>query len=889
MIRQLAIFVLLATAQVNAALAPPATLPGNDTAAGRVLLGEMNCTACHAATKEQSAWITPKAAPRLNDIGNRLSPEWIAKYLAAPHEVSPGVTMPDLLGALPAADRPAAAEALTHFLLSQSPPKARPQLPDRAAVRRGESLFHKIGCVACHAPQDGKPAPAASVPLTNLSAKWRFEGLRRFLRDPLSVRPSGRMPAMNLSDAEAADLAHFLLRDTQVPANLEVSHFRGQIRSLEDLDSAEPNRTGPAKDFSIEDAGRDRGGAARFAGWLLVDQPGDYTLFLTSIGPSRLAIDGKWLLGEESWERQRVNGRTKLRLEPGPHAIAVDFAPRGQKEPSLKVEWEGPGFPRQAIPPAKLRNTKDAVSPPATFALDVEKAAKGREIYAQLNCAVCHENKPAATPSPSLAALDPARGCLAEKPSAKSADFHLTQPQRTALQAAVADLKKPGIAAPSPREQLAHTLATFRCTACHSRDGVGGVPTDRDAYFTSAGEDLGDEGRLPPRLDGVGNKLRRDAIADVLFKAAAVRPYLNTRMPQFGDANISGLPDLFVAIDRQAVEIKPSSDPPDVQREIGRKLIGTDGLSCVACHRFNRQPSQTMQVVDLIATTDRLNEDWFRQFLIDPNKFHPGTRMPSFFPDGKSPLTKVLDGDTARQQGAMWTYLSDRDLAKFPAGLGRQNVELVVGGEAVVYRGKLWEAGFRAIAMGYPGQFNAAFDAEECRLALLWRGRFLNAGPHWTVQGMGQIRPLGTDVVAFPHGSAFAILADKNVSWPETPPRELGLKFRGYQLNDSNQPTLLYSFKDVHVEDFFTPLGGKSMAIRRTITFLEPPPENLHMRLAVGQLTAGRDHTWRFNQTVTIRVNGATATVRGDGEKRELIIAIPAIKKGQQVEVDYAW
>ena len=885
MIRHCA-FLVLAAALTGAVNAEPAR---DIAAAGRVLLGELNCTACHAPSPAQSPWISPKAAPRLNDIGNRVGPEWIARYLAAPHDVSPGVTMPDMLGALPAAERLAAAEALTHFLLSQSPPKARPQLPDRAAVKRGEALYHSIGCVACHAPQDDKPAPEGSAPLTNLSAKWRFDGLRRFLRDPLAVRPSGRMPAMNLTDAEAADVAHFLLRETKVPAPVEVAHFRGPIRSLDDLDSAGPTRTFAATDLSLTGAGRDRGVAMRFSGWLLVDQPGEYTLFLTSAGASRLAIDGRWLIGQQSWQPERVNARTKLRLEPGPHQITVDFAPRRQKEPSLKVEWEGPGFARQEIPPAKLRSAKEAAPAPATFVVDAAKAAKGRSLYADLNCAACHDNKPAATPPPALAAVDPSRGCLADKPSAKSADFRLAAPQRESLRAALAELRPADVAPPSPRQQLQHTLAALRCTACHSRDGAGGVPGDRDAYFTSPVEDSGDEGRLPPRLDGVGNKLRREAIAAVLKTGDPVRPYLNVRMPLFGEANTAHLPELLVTIDRQPVAIKPSPDAPDVQRDAGRKIAGTDGLSCIACHRFNRQPAHTMQVVDLVRAPERLNEDWFRQFLIDPAKFHPGTRMPSFWPEGKSLLPALLDGDTARQHAALWTYLSDGGRAKFPVGLGRQNVELIVGGEAVVYRGKLWEAGFRAIAIGYPGQFNLAFDAEEGRLSLLWRGRFLNAGPHWTTQGMGQIRPLGTDVVVFPRGSPLAVLPDAAAPWPTEEPRKLGMKFGGYQLDPANRPTLLYSFDGKRIEDLTTPLDGNTPGLRRTLTFVDPPAQQLYLRIAAGKLSAAADKSWRLNDALTIRVNGATPIVRGAGDKQELIVPVPPGEKPPRLEVDYAW
>ena len=77
------------------------------SAEGHALLGQLNCTACHAATEKQAAWLAPKLAPRLADIGSRASAEWLQRYLAAPHETMPGV----LYG------NTGHAEALTHYLL----------------------------------------------------------------------------------------------------------------------------------------------------------------------------------------------------------------------------------------------------------------------------------------------------------------------------------------------------------------------------------------------------------------------------------------------------------------------------------------------------------------------------------------------------------------------------------------------------------------------------------------------------------------------------------------------------------------------------------------------------------------------------------------------------
>ena len=52
--------------------------------------------------------------------------------------------------------------------------------------------------------------------------------------------------------------------------------------------------------------------------------------------------------------------------------------------------------------------------------------------------------------------------------------------------------------------------------------------------------DLGDEGRLPPHLTGVGDKLQPEWLREVLLNKGTARSYMATRMPQFGEANIEG-------------------------------------------------------------------------------------------------------------------------------------------------------------------------------------------------------------------------------------------------------------------------------------------------------------------------------------------------------------
>ncbi len=850
------------------------------------LISNRNCTACHTGSEAQSAWLTPAAAPRLEKIGHQASAEWLQRFLASPETVKPGTSMPNLLRG-----DSGQAELLTHYLLSKSPPAPPAVFPDKAAAARGESLYHRIGCVACHDPQNGSPPPADSVPLPRMEEKWAFDGLRKFLMDPLAIRPSGRMPSLNLTSAEAADLSHYLLRGTKVPGAAEAIFYSGRVRSLEDLDQTETARTAPAPGLTAGPPLLGEGSAVRLTTWLNVETAGRYRFFLTASSASRLALNNNWVMGEDTWNSPQVAETHAVDLKAGRHQLKVDFVKRGKKEPSLTVEWEGPAIPRSPVPANLLSSEKEPAVALHEFQPDPAKAEKGRAIYTAMNCAACHEAKPSAPAPPALADLTSGMGCLAESPPAPLPHYHFDGAQRAALGEALRTLNSATLPAPTPQQNLTHTLSTLRCTQCHVRDGRGGVPADRDGFFTSNADDVGDEGRLPPNLDGAGDKLRPDWIRRVLTEGAAVRPYLNTRMPQFGTAHTGHLAGLLVALDRKADPVTPSPDPPDIQREAGRKLTGTDGLSCIGCHQFNRQPAHALQVMDLTTTTQRLNDDWFRRFLRDPNRFNPGTRMPALWPGGHSLLPALLEGETDRQFAALWTYLADGAQAKFPEGLSRQSMELVVGGEAVVYRGKLWEAGFRGIATGYPGQVNAAFDAEDMRLALVWKGRFLNVSPHWSSQGMGRIRPLGDDPVLFPHGPAFTILTNPDAPWPAAAAGNSGMKFQGYQLDTLKRPVFLYTIAGAETEDTLTPLSGPGIqGFHRTLKFNSPPAAGLHLRVAAGTLTPSGAGRWRLNDALTLNVGALPAAfVRGKGEQQELVVPISSSRATTTLEIDYVW
>ena len=60
---------------------------------------------------------------------------------------------------------------------------------------------------------------------------------------------------------------------------------------------------------------------------------------------------------------------------------------------------------------------------------------------------------------------------------------------------------------------------------------------------------------------------------------------------------------------------------------------------------------------DLTLSKERLKPDWTSVWLRDPQSVQSGTMMPTFFPDGQSPVGDILDGDAERQIEAIRDYL----------------------------------------------------------------------------------------------------------------------------------------------------------------------------------------------------------------------------------------
>jgi mono/diheme cytochrome c family protein len=246
-----------------------------EAAAGRLLLGELNCTSCHAA---DGALVDNKQAPVLTAVGSRVKPDYLKKFIADPHAAKPGTTMPNLFENVSADQRDEQATALTHFLasLSDSPKQELPSVGSGAA---GEKLFQTVGCTVCHGSRaEGAKKLSTDKPLGDLTKKYTLPALSSFLRDPLHVRPSGRMPSMNLNGMEAKQVAAYLLELPEV-ANLKVSVYHGKWKNLPDFDKLTPAFTSGADKVDVKVAKKDNEFGLRYEGVLTIDTAGEYSFY----------------------------------------------------------------------------------------------------------------------------------------------------------------------------------------------------------------------------------------------------------------------------------------------------------------------------------------------------------------------------------------------------------------------------------------------------------------------------------------------------------------------------------------------------------------------------------------------------------------------------------
>jgi mono/diheme cytochrome c family protein len=138
-------------------------------------------------------------------------------------------------------------------------------------------------------------------------------------------------------------------------------------------------------------------------------------------------------------------------------------------------------------------------------------------------------------------------------------------------------------------------------------------------------------------------------------------------MPTFGftDEEANALIQYFSALSESPFPFETASEPPPTPQDLAaaHTLASRDYFNCTSCHQQGaRKPEGDASgwAPDFALARQRLRPEWIVNWIKNPQKLYPGTKMPTFYdPDNYATAgpDDVLGGDEDRQIRALRDYL----------------------------------------------------------------------------------------------------------------------------------------------------------------------------------------------------------------------------------------
>ncbi|MCF6312733.1 MAG: c-type cytochrome, partial [Verrucomicrobiales bacterium] len=651
---------------------------------------------------------------------------------------------------------------------------------DEYLAEGGMLLLNELNCVRCHTPPEKlKPSLTGrqATQLQGVGSRMDALDIELMLRNPRFVKRGTIMPSLfagadrDLKEIEA--LKHFLVSQKQAVKPMPEGEEEAGRVLYHEIGCVACH----APETGYRPAGFPEGEKLELLG-------------LPSVPLSMVDRYDRDSLGRFLLDPQHVRPSGRMPNMKLSEREAADLATYLKSGPQVEL-------PKNLA--AELKGGAD-------FKVDPALVKRGGEIFLEKKCVACHTHPGAEKLAVKVAKplLDlqwkQAAGCLADSPQSGGVPwYYLDEGQKKAIRLALKGLAK--TTEPTVAQQIDHTMMRFDCYACHTRDGKGGPELSREPFFgvrEIGAMSLGRWGNLPPPLDLVGRKLTAPWFEKILWgEGGEVRPYVSTRMPGFRKEDVEDLVKAFEQVDKKVppVEIDVSGLPRYQRGHYGRDLLGINkkGLGCVNCHGMKGVKSLGAPVIDLTHTVKRLRPEYFKELLLDPQGTNPGTLMPPMFMGRKKANQEIEQ---------LWTYLKEIDQRRLPDGLLKGDdyeVKPGKGGRPVVFRTFLEGVGTQAIAVGFPGGLNAAFDAEEVRWKIAWRGKFLDALGTWDDRYCTPAVPLGEKVVKIQAGMPFTIELYKPTKERRALGSDASYEMKGFRLDKQGVPTFLYLCQGMRV------------------------------------------------------------------------------------------
>jgi mono/diheme cytochrome c family protein len=537
---------------------------------GLSLIDKSGCNGCHLV---QDFKQLTKVGPNLKNLNEKVSREWVAKWIHNPKGFRHNTKMPSPFGQ-ENQDSPemtawnnAEIYAISSYLVDNESEKNYSwDHRFMGDVGNGQHLFESIGCMGCHVVE---PDPLNSETtlkdqskrhgpnLIGVGSKTTAEWVYNWIKDPLAYNPETRMPNLRVNDEDAKDITAYIMsfKNEEFENSPDI---KLDEEALNEVAFVHLSKQMPEAYATKKLAGMDLGKTLDYVAKKSIIHYGCFGCHM---------IDG--------FEKNKPIG-TDLTEEGSKPTIKLDFG--------LLHDIDHTNF---AWFEAKLKN-------PRIF-------DRGKV-------------------SPALDKL-------------KMPNFEFNQTEIEAITTALLGFNgnkvDESIKAHNNVDEMAQDGARlvkqFNCQGCHQIDDFGGQIADL----------IGAPEYSPPNLNTEGEKANPDWLLSFLNNPTIIRPNLEVRMPSFHqitDEQWNAIIKYFQHLDNEKISYRDELAINEHSIEFkGGEMLHELG-ACDNCHfygeTFPKQDASTW-APNLALTKERLNPDWVKEWLRDPQTIMPGTKMPA--------------------------------------------------------------------------------------------------------------------------------------------------------------------------------------------------------------------------------------------------------------------
>ena len=541
---------------------------------------------------------------------------------------------------------------------------------------KSKQLILESGCYGCHEIKGYKDLPKIGPVLNSLTSKTTPEWIYRWVKDPKEYNPHTRMPNFDFADADAEAITSYLVKvgkESDFAPQRGRGSFAGGSRTrgkelfetvgcqachVAEGYTAVRDERGTSYDIAPE---LTRVGSKVSPDWLFdwLKNPRHYnpttrmpSLRLTDDEARNLVAYLMSLKDERSHPKVTLDLENPDKIARG-DALIREFGCAGcheikGMEREGKVSVDLSDFGRKKVEQMDFGNTlplsKNAdfdYHEDATGAVSVKHTWRGW-VYGKLKNSRLYITDRIAQKMPLFS--------FSDEEIALIRSFLMSMTRDVPLPTYQHDFTKRLKDLEAGRRLSVH----YNCIQCHSLE-------DRGAFMTVKYEDPGLG--PPPLPESQGAKVQEQWLHGFLKNPSTVRPWLKLRMPTFqlADQEIGTIQKYFLAMSNQDFEIRDYAATAVESKYVrpGRELF--ELYQCAKCHPSGSvnlsELSASDLAPDLSLAASRLKPEWIVEWIIDPQKLQPGTRMPAFFYDGVAPDQETLGGDVREQAKALSTHI----------------------------------------------------------------------------------------------------------------------------------------------------------------------------------------------------------------------------------------